>query len=312
MDVTHLSSSSGAPDPTRLPDWRCRTAQKLFETGRPALPSRHDVPTRQLLDYLRYRQRCRGELDLQRLAMSVPYLHGAVLLRERANPSLLDIIEARIIARQSADQIGQLTGMPAGTIAAYEALCYDVRDRLDNTDYVHQQLVLGDARRLLTADENGATLKLLASLGGARALDQALPARDFSRSGTSSGFVAAIDTSTSIWLEAKAHFAVLTAGGSTARVTNSSMSAFAQRRHQERPQEDTTSGYEIAMQRFFQAVPFRVGPPDPATRCAELRKYDEAGVELNWKDELIIELGGKLVNEEMLLAFSARYRKQAE
>jgi hypothetical protein len=50
-------------------------------------------------------------------------------------------VQARLLARQTPDEIARLTGVPAPMIDAYEALFFHCRDRLDAPDWVLIQAV---------------------------------------------------------------------------------------------------------------------------------------------------------------------------
>ncbi len=61
--------------------------------------------------------------------------------------ALRSAIEARILARQTDEQIAQCTGCTPAAIAAYEALFFNVRNRLENGDFITQCVIGAPAAR---------------------------------------------------------------------------------------------------------------------------------------------------------------------
>ncbi len=61
--------------------------------------------------------------------------------------ALRSAIEARILARQTNDQIAQCLGCKPDVIAAYESLFFNVRDRLTNVDFITHCVIGAPAAR---------------------------------------------------------------------------------------------------------------------------------------------------------------------
>lgn len=299
MDVTPLSTSAplDAADPVRPPDWRWSLARQLLDSGRPVAPSRCDLLTTQLIEFLRRRRQCLSDRARRRLAAELPDIAGAVALREQTHPSIRAVIEARILARQTADEISALVGLPAGVIAAFERLCFDVRDRLENADYIEQLLI--HAARDAAADYRSA-LRLLGYRGGPEALNEVLPAASADGAGLQPT-MAALEAATAALLEARLHLAVGQGADRGGTNPSSPLLSLAAKRQQTRPPVDTTNEYQEAFRRLLEALPFRLGPPDPETRCPALLPFDERGIELTASEELIVTLGGILPNQDHLL-----------
>lgn len=111
-------------DPFCKPDWRWRRATRLVDEHRPYLPRRDDEATGRCMTYLR--DRARGG-DLGR---RYPDLHSAHELHVAGGDNRL-LVEARMLAGQSDNQIACLTGLTQGVVAAFHDSFYDVRDLVE-------------------------------------------------------------------------------------------------------------------------------------------------------------------------------------
>ena len=121
-------------NPARRPDWRWARASQLFNDSQYYSSSRDDAATGRALSYLRafgtsipsYRRKLmRGLGDI------------AAAHEIQGGPSGIRLeIEARILAKQTAQQIGRRVDLPAEAIVAFEQLFYSIADRLDATTYI--------------------------------------------------------------------------------------------------------------------------------------------------------------------------------
>ncbi len=103
-----------------------------------------------------------------------PTIYWAAWIHEQAatsNRAIPWAIEARILARQSDAEIGQTNGCWPQYIEAYEALFFNVRDRMDNRDFVLQSVLTPAFSRGFEAAEAGSLWKLFGYLGGPHVLD---------------------------------------------------------------------------------------------------------------------------------------------
>jgi hypothetical protein len=124
----------------RPPDWRWCRAGWLVERGKYFSRRRDDADTGQAVRYFRALARSRRSDPGTHLLQRFPDVHAARLLHERAGAPRL-VVQARLLARQTPDEIAPLTGVPAPVIDAYEALFFHCRDRLDASDWVLVQAV---------------------------------------------------------------------------------------------------------------------------------------------------------------------------
>lgn len=119
-------------------------------------------------------------------------LYHAFEIHERSDeePEGALTVQARLLARQSSEEIAALTGLLPETVDWYEALFFGVRDRIDQRDWVTKQVLVPAAMRNMDVRDRGitlsrtdgaetpfalpfydVTLKLFAYFGGAPLLD---------------------------------------------------------------------------------------------------------------------------------------------
>lgn len=152
--------------PVRSLSWRWERAQQLFAAGHRWTSRRDDDWTRQALDYLRAQQNAFWRPDGW-LAGQFPVLDAAHLLHLDDRRRLE--IQARLLAGQSAPEMAERTTTPAAVVDAYEALFFQVADRLGAVDWI-----MGHA--IGTKDESRSILlRKLGYFGGLPVLDAVLP-----------------------------------------------------------------------------------------------------------------------------------------
>jgi hypothetical protein len=122
------------------PDWRWARAHDLVRRGRYFTRRRDDAWTGRAVHYLRALQRCRRESHREKLALAYPDVHAARSFHEQGGPTALEV-QARLLAGQTTDEAARAASAPAEVIAAYEALFFQVADRLDARDWVASQAV---------------------------------------------------------------------------------------------------------------------------------------------------------------------------
>jgi hypothetical protein len=85
------------------------------------------------------------------------------------------LVEARLLARQTPDEVARLTGVPAGVIRTFEALHFNVLDRLDARDWVTTHAVGWGRYDPARGRDAAAVLRAFAYHGGPLALEAVLP-----------------------------------------------------------------------------------------------------------------------------------------
>jgi hypothetical protein len=104
-----------------------------------------------------------------------PDLYAAHLIHRRGDDEdrhpMRYVIEARILAGQAHNEIGELLGIPAGVITNYAKLFFDVAERLQHSDYI-MTCVLGPSVHSGLSDRDYDLLwKLFGYLYGPAVLD---------------------------------------------------------------------------------------------------------------------------------------------
>lgn len=168
-------------DPFRPLNWRAeRVITLLNESGRPRRATRHDD------EYIkRYRLFLRRWRDAgtpsQKQLLFPPYpdLYHAQRIVESPDKEMPAVLEARILTGASnLDIAGEMATSPA-VVRAYEKLFFNVRDRLDQLDYIRNMVLmpairdaaLGEERNVISHERRHAAYRLLAYVGGTTVLD---------------------------------------------------------------------------------------------------------------------------------------------
>lgn len=136
-------------NPFRSPRWRFdRILQLIDRAGvRQARVSwtRDDEYVKKGKNFLRsYRQTKPDTYERAALFGDNPGLYYAYMLHEAEEDELRCAIEARILARQTDEEIAQCVSTLPSTINWYELLFFNVRDRLEHRDWIIRT-VIGDA-----------------------------------------------------------------------------------------------------------------------------------------------------------------------
>lgn len=163
--------------PWRPVDWRWKRAVRLREAGRiaPTINHRGDVFLRRALDFLTAWDRCQSDWDFERLCGRWPALAQARNLRDSPEKeSLRWEVEARLLARQTPEEIAGLLYATADTIAWYEALWFNVTDRLDSLSWVVHHALGRDMHYALRDNDTGTLWRYYGYAGGRYVLDAAL------------------------------------------------------------------------------------------------------------------------------------------
>lgn len=181
-----IYSSYQTTNPFRSPKWRYERALSLYENKKKPLVGVDD----------QYVSACRAflirwnkihTLDNDdalyeaklRLYLKYPDLMHAFEIFER-NDSTRIAIEARLLAGQNNRTIALKAGTTREAIAAFEALFFNVRDRLANKDYIVQQVIKPLVIAGLAGIANGLSAKFFGYFGGPIVLDQILDGYDHS------------------------------------------------------------------------------------------------------------------------------------
>jgi hypothetical protein len=129
---------------------------------------RDDEATRRAKEYMSALRRCRSEADRKRLVCRMPDIGGAVAIVE-GEPTTRWAVEARLVAGEPIEAIARKTALTPQAVALYEALFFNVSDRLENRGYlIHIAVGLHPTPR---EPDPGLVWRLFGLLGGPVVLD---------------------------------------------------------------------------------------------------------------------------------------------
>jgi hypothetical protein len=162
--------------PYRLTDWRWRRACHIIEGG-PRATARLDGDAgakwiRRAVKFRKMLDKCDAKSHY-RLAEFDPVMFWAYTMFDRPERRLRWTIEARILARQTDKEIADEVASSPETIEAYEAVFFNVRDRLDRKEYI-LHVVLSEAGQNCRASAYDVVWKLFAYCGGPLVLERLL------------------------------------------------------------------------------------------------------------------------------------------
>lgn len=167
-----MSNSMSAAHPARAPDWRwsivcgavkrsgiafCPVGDRLVQTG---------------ARFWKAWTMCRSDAERQLVAEKLPTIAGAYQIFAGGSPSTRIGIEARVLANDAPGRIAQQAGLSGAVVRAYEALFYDVRDRLPCRDFILRSVIGLD--EVAAECQPAQVCKAMAYFGGPRVLDELL------------------------------------------------------------------------------------------------------------------------------------------
>lgn len=155
--------------PVRSLSWRWERATDLLDNGRYWSRCRDDDWTLRAMAYIRTMRRVPPGRP-ENLARVDPEVYAAHQLYDQRGPRRLEI-EARLLAGQTVPEVAARVALPEPTVAAFEALFFHVRDRLEAADWITVH-ALGRGNRDSIA---AIVLRSCAYYGGLVLLDAVLP-----------------------------------------------------------------------------------------------------------------------------------------
>lgn len=182
MTAAVLHSQYQAYNPFRTTDWRHKRVIDLYNRRPHGRPSRRG-DDRYVHAYYRFYprwQRAGTEQQRQRLFSSHPGLFFAAAFHSHPDVEWRKILEARILAGTSDEEIAREYSTLPAAIDWYEKLFFNVRDRLESHDWI-VKTILGAPASREGAGDGGVThnqryifLQTFAYFGGPLALDIAM------------------------------------------------------------------------------------------------------------------------------------------
>jgi hypothetical protein len=145
----------------------------LVDAGRYVSRKRDDEETARAVAYLRALRRGQGGRRQAGVARSLPDVHAARQLNLHGGNATVEV-QARLLAAQSFEEVARITGLPPEVVKWYEALFYQVTDRLRARDWITTCAVGWWASDLSTGRDPATVLRAYAYHGGPALLDAAL------------------------------------------------------------------------------------------------------------------------------------------
>lgn len=166
-------------NPWRAPHWRWGRALGIVEGQQPGTTARRDGAEgyrwiTRVVKYLEAYITCQDDFSRMSLAMDEPELFWAHWAFDQKEHPARAIIEARVMARDMPVNIAHYSNCDEKIVEAYEAVFFDVREKLDRKDYV-TAVIFGHKTQEFVREKNyGMIWKLLAYAGGPHVLDAAM------------------------------------------------------------------------------------------------------------------------------------------
>jgi hypothetical protein len=145
MRATLLFSDYQRFNPFRSPEWRFeRVLQLCDRTPSPGRCTRRDDATIRTARNFLLRWRQRGSSERSDLFVENPGLYYAYEIHEKVqdDPDAALLLQARILAGMDDATIAQETATLPATVAWYESLFFQVRDRLQHRDWITKHVLL--------------------------------------------------------------------------------------------------------------------------------------------------------------------------
>lgn len=164
-------------NPLRAVNWRWERARIMREANKERSLGTRTTDEYVLAAYNFQKKlfKCKDEVDRYELMDSDPDLFGAYLIYHRNDPQERNparfAIEARLLSDQPDFEIAQKLGTSAGVIHTYEKLFFNVRDKLQNSDYVMTCVMSPAVHAGMTDRDYDLLWKLFGYLYGPVALD---------------------------------------------------------------------------------------------------------------------------------------------
>lgn len=211
-------------------------------------------------------------------------------------------IEARVLAGESNDEIANKLGTSSSVIGAYVNTFFDVREKLQNTDYVVNVVMADAVTRGLQERHYDLLWKLLGFRGGPHTLDAAInrcidiPKPD-SASGVSNFFQDLAVSS----MKYKAAIASLSIPVNS-HTQLPLIDSFVKYVEIEKNSDNATKAHATIVENIgamLTALPFKVGTKLDS-EAVKMLPYDNGAAELKSDEMMVLSVGGSLSNQETI------------
>lgn len=290
-------------NPCRAPHWKWLRAQEIDGGGQ--------KPTRKIdgpdgFTWIRRAVRLKRHAERAGNRRNAMY---ALILRDKElfwahsiwladkNPTRWGI-EARVLAGESDEQIAEKIGTDPGIIAAYINVFFDVRDRLNNLDYV-QNVIMADAvTRGLQERHYDLLWKLLAYKGGPLVLDAVINrGTDVTKPNSADGVGTFFQDFAISSMKYKAALASLTVQVNT-HTQLPLIESFVKYVEIEKNSDNAMKAQSSIVDNIgvmLTSLPFQIGTKLDS-EGAKMLPFDNGAAELRGDEMLVIAAGGKLKN----------------
>lgn len=302
-------------NPFRVADWRWQRAVGYLSGQQPPPSKRRDGPVgyrwiREAIRFKRELDACQTDWQRFDLAERRPAIFWAHYAYADVSGPPRWVMEARLLARNDDFEVGIKGGMGPQIVEAYEALFFNVREKLQHRDYILNVIMRHAVARGVSEREYDLLLKLYAYFYGPHFLE-ALASRYFVNPlwcGTADGVGGSVEDDAITSLKLKAAVAAKTVQVNSHTQMNL-LDTFTKFVEIERNTDSADRAQNQILDHInvmLTSLPFSVGGRDPQSHAklppGPTTSFDTAGVELNFTELLQVSVGRKLPDEPVLTA----------
>jgi len=296
-------------NPFRPPDWCWQRAQLKVNGDAPGPSIKRDGQGYEWISkgITFYRRLLSASNPTQHLALSDKYpdIYWAHRLHTNLDNPAKQAVEAKIMARETPDQIAMQIGCGRKMIMAYEGLFFDVRDKLDNDLYVSQVILGRPLQNDLSEKNFGLLWKLFGLKTGPKVLDALMtkmvnPAWANQQDEVSATLQeVAINA---IKLKAAMAAVMVPVNAGTFELLLSSFVKYFEVERTTDSAGRTRDQTLVHVDAMFQNLPFQVGndPQDPSKDSPIVQQFDRIGIELSYHETMLAEVGVPVRNARLL------------
>jgi hypothetical protein len=296
-------------NPWREPNWRWLRSQHIAHGG-PTATVRRDgaASTTLILRAARFYKALQGcaedEQSLMKLAWQMPALFWAHYLYDQPHNPARWAVEAHILAGESDLEIARRIGCGVEIVEIYESLYFNVRDKLNRSDYIFTVVLKDAVLRGLQEREKDLLWKLVAYTCGRRVLDAVMHPLVIPQWIESPDDIPAFFHDVAIGVvKKKAAIAALTIpiNDKTEMKLIKAFNIFEKLERSSDSQGNATAQITQGIGATLDILPFRVGSTKAAkAQAGPLSEYDQAAVELRQNELMCVAAGYSLPADKLL------------
>jgi hypothetical protein len=295
-------------NPFRPPDWRWLRATGINNRTQLSTTRKRDAAP----GYMWIRRAVRFQVEYDRarndqvarseLAGNRPALYWAHHLHTQ-EPTMKAAVQAYILARQNDFEVGYRCGLAPEIVEAYEAIFFNVREKLNHSEYILHCVIGPDLQQALSERLYALLWKLYGYFCGPHflaALTSKFPNAVWCQ--TADAMSAAIQDDAIATLKLKAAIAAKTVsvGQNNQLALMEQFTKFVEVERSTESQgraQDQILGH---IQALFAALPFQVGAPQNGMDSNPLDTYDQSSIELTFQETMRVTTRQPLRDAELL------------